>query len=100
MNPQMQTEAHPERSTYSKLALSETDLLAGWGFDPHKSPRCSGCGSGTRTAGVIAPRWCATWSFSACWFTAANSNCNILGNRSRTHLDTQMNMTLCGERGC
>ncbi len=36
MNPQMQTQAHPERSTYSKLALSETDLLAGWGFDPHE----------------------------------------------------------------
>ena len=36
MNPQMQTEAQSELSTYSKLALSETDLLAAWGFDPHE----------------------------------------------------------------
>ena len=37
MNPQMQTEVHPELSTYSELVLSETTLLAGWGFDPHES---------------------------------------------------------------
>jgi hypothetical protein len=36
MNPQMQTEAQRERSTSSELALSETDLLAGWGFDPQE----------------------------------------------------------------
>jgi len=36
MNPQMQTQVHPELSTSSALALSETDLLAGWGFDPHE----------------------------------------------------------------
>lgn len=36
MNPQMQTEAQPERSTSSDITLSETDLLAGWGFDPHE----------------------------------------------------------------
>jgi hypothetical protein len=29
-------EVQPELSTYSELALSETDLLAGWGFDPHE----------------------------------------------------------------
>ena len=36
MNPQMQTEAQRELSTYSEIALSETDPLAGWGFDPHE----------------------------------------------------------------
>jgi hypothetical protein len=36
MKPQMQTEAQRELSTYSEIALSETDLLAGWGFDPHE----------------------------------------------------------------
>ena len=36
MNPQMQTQAQAELSTYSELALSETDLLAGWGFTPHE----------------------------------------------------------------
>jgi hypothetical protein len=36
MNPQMQTQAQPERSTSSDLTVSETDLLAGWGFDPHE----------------------------------------------------------------
>ena len=36
MNPQMQTQAQAERSTYSDITLSETDLLAGWGFDPHE----------------------------------------------------------------
>ena len=36
MNPQMQTEAQRELSTYSEIALSETDLLAGWSFDPHE----------------------------------------------------------------
>ena len=36
MNPQMQTEAQRELSTYSDIAVSETDLLASWGFDPHE----------------------------------------------------------------
>ena len=36
MNPQMQTEAQRELSTYSDITLSETNLLAGWGFDPHE----------------------------------------------------------------
>jgi hypothetical protein len=36
MNPQMQTEVQAELSTYSDIALSETDLLAGWGFTPHE----------------------------------------------------------------
>ena len=29
-------EAQHELSSYSDIALSETDLLAGWGFDPHE----------------------------------------------------------------
>ncbi len=36
MNPQMQTEVQRELSSYSELALSETDLLAAWGFDPYE----------------------------------------------------------------
>ena len=36
MNPQMQTETPSELFMYSDVALSETDLLAGWGFDPHE----------------------------------------------------------------
>jgi hypothetical protein len=36
MNPQMPLEAQPELSTYAELALNETDLLAGWGFEPHE----------------------------------------------------------------
>ena len=36
MNPQMQTEAQPELSTYSDIALNETNLLAGWGFTPQE----------------------------------------------------------------
>ncbi len=36
MNPQMQTQAQAERSTSSDTTLSETDLLAGWGFTPHE----------------------------------------------------------------
>lgn len=36
MNPQLHTEAQPELSSYSDIALSETDLLAGWGFEPHE----------------------------------------------------------------
>ena len=36
MNPQMQKEAQHELSSYSDIALNETDLLAGWGFDPHE----------------------------------------------------------------
>lgn len=34
MNPQ--TEISPELSMDSDIALSETDLLAGWGFTPHE----------------------------------------------------------------
>jgi hypothetical protein len=36
MNPQMQTQAQPELSTYSDIALSETDMLADWGFDRYE----------------------------------------------------------------
>ncbi len=36
MNPQMQMVVQPELSTYSDIAVSETALLAGWGFDPHE----------------------------------------------------------------
>ena len=36
MNPQMQMQAQPELSTYSDIAVSETTLLASWGFDPHE----------------------------------------------------------------
>ncbi len=36
MNPQMQTQAQPELSTYADIAVSETDLLTCWGFDPHE----------------------------------------------------------------
>jgi hypothetical protein len=36
MNPHMQTQAQAERSTSSDIAVNETDLLAGWGFDPHE----------------------------------------------------------------
>jgi hypothetical protein len=36
MNPQMQTKAQHELSTYAELAVSDTDLLAGWGFDAHE----------------------------------------------------------------
>ena len=36
MNPQMHMEAQSEMSTYSELALNETDVLAGWGFDAHE----------------------------------------------------------------
>lgn len=36
MNPQMQREAHRERSSHSDSALSDTDLLAGWGFTPRE----------------------------------------------------------------
>jgi len=32
MNPQMQTEAQRELSTYPSISVSETDLLAGWGL--------------------------------------------------------------------
>ena len=32
MNPQRSTETQLETSTYAELALSETDMLAGWGF--------------------------------------------------------------------
>src|SRR5258708_39126472 len=36
MNPQTQTETPSELFMYSDVALSETDLLADWGFDPHE----------------------------------------------------------------
>ena len=36
MNPQMPTETQLETSTYAELAVSETDLLAEWGFDAHE----------------------------------------------------------------
>ena len=36
MNPQLQTQAHPELSTYRDITVSETTLLAVWGFDPHE----------------------------------------------------------------
>ena len=37
MNPQMQTQAQPELSTYSDITLNETEMLAGWGFDRHET---------------------------------------------------------------
>ena len=36
MNPHMQTQAQAECSTYSDIEARDTDLLAGWGFDPHE----------------------------------------------------------------
>ena len=36
MNPQMQREAHRELSSYSDIALSDTDLLTLWGFDQYE----------------------------------------------------------------
>ena len=51
MNPQMQTQAQPELSTYSERALSETDLLAGWGFDAHE------IASLRLSAAVVPDRW-------------------------------------------
>ncbi len=36
MNPQMHIEAQLEVSSYSDIAVNDTDLLAGWGFDPHE----------------------------------------------------------------
>ena len=36
MNPQMPMEVQPERSSYAEIAVSDTDLLASWGFDPHE----------------------------------------------------------------
>gem|GEM_PF-504362 len=36
MNPQMQTEVQLELSKSSDITVSETDLLAGWGFTPHE----------------------------------------------------------------
>ena len=32
MNPQMHIASQREASTYSEIALNETDVLAGWGF--------------------------------------------------------------------
>ena len=34
MNPYMQTQAPAEPSTSSDIAVNDTGLLAGWGFDP------------------------------------------------------------------
>ncbi|HEV2579536.1 MAG TPA: hypothetical protein VGT44_01685 [Ktedonobacteraceae bacterium] len=36
MNPQMQTQVQPELSTYANDALSETVMLAEWGFDSYE----------------------------------------------------------------
>ena len=36
MNPQMSTHTQLETSTYADSAVSETDLLASWGFDTHE----------------------------------------------------------------
>ena len=36
MNPQMQTQAQAEQSMYSDIAVNDTDLLAGLGFDSHE----------------------------------------------------------------
>lgn len=36
MNPQRQTQAQRELSTSLDITVNDTDLLAGWGFDPHE----------------------------------------------------------------
>ena len=36
MNPQMQTQTQAERSTSSDITVNDTDLLTGWGFNPHE----------------------------------------------------------------
>lgn len=36
MHPQMQTETHPESSTYSDIEARETDLLVRCGFTLHE----------------------------------------------------------------
>jgi len=36
MNPQMPMEVQHERSSYADIETRDTDLLAGWGFDPHE----------------------------------------------------------------
>ena len=36
MNARIHTETQREMPAYSDIALSETDLLAGSGFDPHE----------------------------------------------------------------
>ena len=36
MNPYMQTQAQAELSTSSDIEARDTDLLTGWGFDPHE----------------------------------------------------------------
>lgn len=36
MNPQMQTQAQVEQSTYLDIAVDDTDLLASWGFDQYE----------------------------------------------------------------
>ena len=36
MNPQMPMEVQHERSSYAEIDVSDMDLLAGLGFDPHE----------------------------------------------------------------
>ena len=36
MNPYTQTQAQASLSMYSDIPVNDTDLLAGWGFDPHE----------------------------------------------------------------
>ena len=36
MNPQMPMAAQHEGSLYADIEARDTDLLAGWGFDPHE----------------------------------------------------------------
>ena len=36
MNPYVQTQAQAELSTDADIAINDTDLLVGWGFDPHE----------------------------------------------------------------
>ena len=36
MNPQMPIETQPITSMYTDIALNDTDMLAGWGFDMHE----------------------------------------------------------------
>jgi len=36
MNPQMPTGTQLDMLSYSDITLSETAILAGWGFDPHE----------------------------------------------------------------
>jgi len=36
MNPQIPIQTQPVTSTYTDIALNDTDMLAGWGFDLHE----------------------------------------------------------------